>query len=227
MGTIRYCSQIKSLNHILAVSNHNIGQGIVVTGRYKSYSKDKDCCRDVPQTEGKTVVPWPRTPMWPCNFPEEPQPPNYDPYKIKSPDVVVPPLPPSNAKRTGFVFVTSGHHQDPTQGYPGYPQQQHHHQPPHMQTGIPHGDMEQDVEKEQEPKGFFTTLKELLGWKKKDTSGRDSMIAKRILKLQVETYGLRARLSRPTVQMLGNRVLLGVGSNRLRSFIRTIGSESR
>ncbi|XP_013139250.1 PREDICTED: apoptosis-inducing factor 1, mitochondrial isoform X1 [Papilio polytes] len=97
MGTIRYCSQIKNLNHILAASNHSIGQAIV-SARHKSYSKDKDCCRELTQGEGKTVVPWPRAPMWPCNFPEEPQPPNYDPYKIKSPDVVVPPLPPSNAK---------------------------------------------------------------------------------------------------------------------------------
>ncbi|XP_028168739.1 apoptosis-inducing factor 1, mitochondrial-like isoform X2 [Ostrinia furnacalis] len=60
------------------------------------------CCKDIAQTEGKRVEPWPKSdpppPAWRCECPTEPQPPNYDPYRIKVPDVVVPPLPPSNAK---------------------------------------------------------------------------------------------------------------------------------
>lgn len=74
----------------------------------RHYSKKDDnkvaaCCKDVSQTEGKKVEPWPKhdaqaLPPWRCECSREPQPPNYDPYRIKVPDVVVPPLPPSKVK---------------------------------------------------------------------------------------------------------------------------------
>ncbi|XP_047515412.1 apoptosis-inducing factor 1, mitochondrial-like isoform X2 [Pieris napi] len=86
----------------------NLNQGICSIGfnnfgTLRSYSKDKgQCCKDVAQTEGRRVEPWPKSdpppPNWQGCCPREPQPPNYDPYRIKVPDVVVPPLPASNAK---------------------------------------------------------------------------------------------------------------------------------
>ncbi|XP_048481332.1 apoptosis-inducing factor 1, mitochondrial-like [Plutella xylostella] len=67
-------------------------------------NKSDKCCKDVSQTEGKKVEVWPRPEgtlkgykMNRSSTPED-QPPNYDPYRIKMPNVVVPPLPPSNAK---------------------------------------------------------------------------------------------------------------------------------
>ncbi|XP_030023365.2 apoptosis-inducing factor 1, mitochondrial [Manduca sexta] len=79
-----------------------LGHGGISPG-CKSYSKDKgSCCKDVSQTEGKKIEPWPKAdpppPAWRAECPKDPQPPNYDPYRIKVPDVVVPPLPPSNVK---------------------------------------------------------------------------------------------------------------------------------
>ncbi|XP_050682782.1 apoptosis-inducing factor 1, mitochondrial-like [Leptidea sinapis] len=70
---------------------------------FRTYAKDKgQCCKEVAQAEGKRVEQWPKpqTPIhaWRCTCPQDPQPPNYDPYRIKVPDVAVPPLPPSNAK---------------------------------------------------------------------------------------------------------------------------------
>jgi hypothetical protein len=75
---------------------------ILVTGRRNYAKDDKECCKDIDQTEGKRIEPWPKDdpppPAWRYECPREPQPPNYDPYRIKVPDIVVPPLPPSNAK---------------------------------------------------------------------------------------------------------------------------------
>lgn len=48
------------------------------------------------------VEPWPKPDLSPQPWRPEcqlgPQPPNYDPYRIKVPETVVPPLPPSNVK---------------------------------------------------------------------------------------------------------------------------------
>ncbi|XP_038218740.1 apoptosis-inducing factor 1, mitochondrial-like [Zerene cesonia] len=93
----RCCYHMRSLNQgVLSLGYNSIGS-------FRNYSKDKGkCCSEVPQAEGKRVEPWPKSdpppPAWRCECPREPQPPNYDPYRIKVPDVVVPPLPPSNAK---------------------------------------------------------------------------------------------------------------------------------
>lgn len=70
--------------------------------RFASDNGNKDCSKDVPQTAGRRIEPWPKTePVttpWRSECSREPQPPNYDPYRIKVPDVVVPPLKPCNAK---------------------------------------------------------------------------------------------------------------------------------
>ncbi|CAK1588880.1 unnamed protein product [Parnassius mnemosyne] len=103
MGTLRYYSTLRNFNNILAVSNQNLGLVMTGAGHYKNYSKNKDtCCKDTFQAEGRSVENWPKgdstMQIWRCDGPQQPQPINYDPYKIRSPEVVVPPLPPSNAK---------------------------------------------------------------------------------------------------------------------------------
>ncbi|KOB78256.1 Threonine ammonia-lyase, biosynthetic [Operophtera brumata] len=71
-----------------------------ISGR--QYSDEGKCCKEIAQTAGKVVEPWPKCepppPAWRCECYRGPQPANYDPYRIKVPDVTVPPLPPSNAK---------------------------------------------------------------------------------------------------------------------------------
>ncbi|CAH2055602.1 unnamed protein product, partial [Iphiclides podalirius] len=134
-----------------------------------NYSKDKgSCCKEISQTEGRTVEPWPKTQMWPCNYPPEPQPPNYDPYKIRSPEVVVPPLAPSNAKWTGLVYTTSEE-----QGA----QHGHHHRPnPYDAQSGEKQPQEECPKEEEDSRGFFGTLKNIFGWGKKGGSERDAMI---------------------------------------------------
>ncbi|XP_072945364.1 apoptosis-inducing factor 1, mitochondrial-like [Epargyreus clarus] len=100
---LRRCNQFLHMNGVVSIGNSNIGHIVFGFGNARNYAKDKDCCPDTPQTEGKKIEPWPKTdppppPMWRCECPQDPQPPNYDPYRIKVPDVVVPPIPASNAK---------------------------------------------------------------------------------------------------------------------------------
>ncbi|KAL4703332.1 hypothetical protein ACJJTC_013098 [Scirpophaga incertulas] len=92
-GLITYRHQ--ALNRIVQSSTNN--------GR-RTYAKDdKDAgCKDIIQTKD-AIEPWPKTTAsssqpWRPECPSEPQPINYDPYKIKLPNVIVPPLPASNAK---------------------------------------------------------------------------------------------------------------------------------
>ncbi|XP_047538897.1 apoptosis-inducing factor 1, mitochondrial-like [Vanessa atalanta] len=96
----RCCNHIRRFNAV--VSNNSL-EVATYLGQTRNYNKDKgSCCKDVAQTEGKLVEQWPKSdpppPAWRNECPRDPQPPNYDPYRIKVPDVVVPPLPPSNAK---------------------------------------------------------------------------------------------------------------------------------
>ncbi|CAG9571999.1 unnamed protein product [Danaus chrysippus] len=97
--SFRYYNHIRQFNSgVLAFTNKsNIGNS-------RNYAKDKGGCKETPQHEGKRVESWPKPdpppPAWRCECPWEPQPPNYDPYRIKVPDIAVPPLPPSNAKET-------------------------------------------------------------------------------------------------------------------------------
>ncbi|CAH0663640.1 unnamed protein product [Spodoptera exigua] len=131
-----------------------------------NYSQDKKgCCKDVAQTTGKKVEPWPKTEPsstpWRAECPHEPQPPNYDPYRIKVPDVVVPPLPSSNVKRTGVVYTTTDQHgqrHDPASAY----HQQHQGLPD--QSGFQSGVDQRIIEDEEakEP-GFFDRLKGFFG----------------------------------------------------------------
>ncbi|XP_063832154.1 uncharacterized protein LOC135081364 [Ostrinia nubilalis] len=87
--------------HVMPGRKSHLVQAVTGYGRRGKHDKGS-CCKDIAQTEGKRVEPWPKSdpppPAWRCECPTEPQPPNYDPYRIKVPDVVVPPLPPSNAK---------------------------------------------------------------------------------------------------------------------------------
>ncbi|CAG5057879.1 unnamed protein product [Parnassius apollo] len=169
MRTLRYYSTIRNFNNILGLSNQNVGLVMTGAGHYKNYSKNKDtCCKDISQTEGRTVANWPKgdskMQTCRCNGPQQPQPPNYDPYKIRTPEVVVPPLPPSNAKWTGFVFVTPGQQQ-------GYPPNQRTSEQPNLE--------EQGSEKEEKPKGFLEMLKNMFGRRKKEKSDSDvSMIGR-------------------------------------------------
>ncbi|CAK1542452.1 unnamed protein product [Leptosia nina] len=131
------------------------------------------------QTEGKRVEPWPKNdpppPAWRCDCPGEPQPPNYDPYRIKVPDVVVPPLPPSNAKWNG-VYCTNQRQQQ------GQNVTEEHYQP-----GFPHHTQQQqqcpedmEAKQEEESGGFFGFLKNLFGRGKKGKGeGEMSMIGER------------------------------------------------
>ncbi|XP_063384580.1 apoptosis-inducing factor 1, mitochondrial-like [Cydia fagiglandana] len=70
--------------------------------RWYAKSNKTGCCTNVPQTAGRTVEPWPKNdpppPQWRCECPQDPMPYNNDPYRIKVPEVVVPPMPPGNAK---------------------------------------------------------------------------------------------------------------------------------
>ncbi|XP_026333696.1 uncharacterized protein LOC113240576 [Hyposmocoma kahamanoa] len=69
--------------------------------------KIPECCKDEEffkyQMRGKDrLEKWPKPEMphgnWHFDCPQTPQPTNYDPYRIKTPDILVPPLPKSNAK---------------------------------------------------------------------------------------------------------------------------------
>ncbi|KAJ0172493.1 hypothetical protein K1T71_011632 [Dendrolimus kikuchii] len=98
----RSCALVKNVTSLISFSNKTVEPLIIGFGR-RTYSKEKGtCCKDVVQTEGKKVESWPKpdppSPALRCECPKEPQPVNYDPYRIKVPDVAVPPLPPSNAK---------------------------------------------------------------------------------------------------------------------------------
>ncbi|XP_026751641.2 apoptosis-inducing factor 1, mitochondrial [Galleria mellonella] len=102
ISPLRCSGLLKRGNHGLFAINNSIGH-IVAGLNLKNYSKDKDFwCKNIAQTEGKRVEPWPKPdpppPSWRCECPREPQLPNYDPYRIKVPNVVVPPLPASNVK---------------------------------------------------------------------------------------------------------------------------------
>ncbi|XP_060806156.1 apoptosis-inducing factor 1, mitochondrial [Amyelois transitella] len=96
---------MKHNSGVLAINNGNLGH-IVSTISRRNYSKDsKDCCKVIDQKAGKKMTEWPKSEQadppptaWRPECPGYPQPTNYDPYKIKVPDIVVPPLPPSNAK---------------------------------------------------------------------------------------------------------------------------------
>lgn len=69
-------------------------------------SEKRGGCKDIEQVKDKRVSDWPRpephpTQSWQCGYPTDcptQQPPNYDPYKIKVPNVLVQPLPPNSAK---------------------------------------------------------------------------------------------------------------------------------
>ncbi|CAH4000378.1 unnamed protein product [Pieris brassicae] len=160
--TSRICSNpFRNLNQgICSIGFNNFGCS-------RSYSKDKgQCCKEVAQTEGRRVEPWPKSdpppPNWQGCCPKEPQPPNYDPYRIKVPDVVVPPLPASNAKWTGVMWTTQ---RDPQHGQnvteepyqTGFPQHTHHQQ--HEQNE----QQEMEAKEEEESTGFFGYLKNLFG----------------------------------------------------------------
>lgn len=93
----------RSYNYINSYCIINELFKLKLPGNSRKYNKDKGgCCKDISQTDGKRIEEWPKCdpppPAWTVNCPRDPQPPNYDPYRIKVPDVVVPPLPPSNAK---------------------------------------------------------------------------------------------------------------------------------
>ncbi|XP_075982271.1 apoptosis-inducing factor 1, mitochondrial-like [Anticarsia gemmatalis] len=100
----RCCSQVLHVTQGVLAVNSNLGRVVTGIANRLYYSKDKGgkCGENIPQTTGRKVEPWPKPdpspPVWRCECPHEPQPPNYDPYRIKVPEVVVPPLPPSNAK---------------------------------------------------------------------------------------------------------------------------------
>ncbi|KAJ8721102.1 hypothetical protein PYW08_006567 [Mythimna loreyi] len=105
LGPFRHCHHVKHLNHAaVALTNTSLGEVIsgLATRKYSDDKKGQGCCKDVVQTAGMKVEPWPKpddSPQpWRVQCPQEPQPPNYDPYRIKVPETVVPPLPPSNAK---------------------------------------------------------------------------------------------------------------------------------
>ncbi|CAG4987409.1 unnamed protein product [Colias eurytheme] len=165
----RYCSHMRSFNQgVLSLGCNSIGS-------YRNYSKDKGkCCPDVPQAEGKRVEPWPKSdpppPAWRCECPREPQPPNYDPYRIKVPDVVVPPLPPSNAKWTGVLWTHQPQHEDENKSE--HHQYQHGYQQGYQQQ---QGGEEELQEKQEESGGFFGFLKNLFGRGKKSGRGEGEM----------------------------------------------------
>ncbi|CAG9782445.1 unnamed protein product [Diatraea saccharalis] len=152
----------------LPINKNNVVQAVTGFGRRNYAKDDKDCCKDVAQTEGKRVESWPKDdpppPAWRCECPRDPQPPNYDPYRIKVPDIVVPPLPPSNAKWDGVALTSNPHGgQDHTQGPGSY--------------GFdPHSGMQQqEAAKQEEGKeeGFLGILKSLFG-KGRKTEGKGS-----------------------------------------------------
>ncbi|KAH9638480.1 hypothetical protein HF086_016805 [Spodoptera exigua] len=167
IGPLRYCSHIKHINYVpIVYQNPSIGNVLHGLVNRLNYSQDKKgCCKDVAQTTGKKVEPWPKTEPsstpWRAECPHEPQPPNYDPYRIKVPDVVVPPLPSSNVKRTGVVYTTTDQHgqrHDPASAY----HQQHQGLPD--QSGFQSGVDQRIIEDEEakEP-GFFDRLKGFFG----------------------------------------------------------------
>uniref|UniRef100_A0A2H1WXM5 SFRICE_006942 n=1 Tax=Spodoptera frugiperda TaxID=7108 RepID=A0A2H1WXM5_SPOFR len=182
ISPLRYCTHIKHMNYTPIVFNHpNVGYVFSGLVHRVNYSQDKKgCCKDIAQTTGKKVEPWPKTDPpttpWRAECSHDPQPPNYDPYKIKVPDVVVPPLPASNVKRTGVVYTTTDQHGP--QPDPGY-QHQHHQYP--AQSGYPGIDQQVIEEEETKDPGFFGRLKGFFGklkGKGKEGEG-DAMISGR------------------------------------------------
>uniref|UniRef100_A0A2A4J0H9 Uncharacterized protein n=1 Tax=Heliothis virescens TaxID=7102 RepID=A0A2A4J0H9_HELVI len=172
LGPFRYRAHIKHMNHAsLAFNSKCLGQVIsrLAAGRF-NYSQEKGggCCKDVAQSSGKKVEPWPKSDPppqpWRAECSQEPQPPNYDPYRIKVPDVVVPPLPPSNVKRTGVVYTIDQHDQNEEHGI-------HHHRQSGFQTGV---DSQVVEDEETENPGFLGRLKGFFGrLGRKDSSKED------------------------------------------------------
>ncbi|CAB3232786.1 unnamed protein product [Arctia plantaginis] len=110
----RFCGPTLHITQSVLTLNSNVSRVVTGIANRLYYSKNKGqktCCENVPQTSGRKVEVWPKPdpppPAWRCECPSEPQPPNNDPYRIKVPDVVVPPMPPSNAKWSGMVFMTT------------------------------------------------------------------------------------------------------------------------
>nr|XP_032522967.1 uncharacterized protein LOC116774364 isoform X2 [Danaus plexippus plexippus] len=173
--SFRYYNHIRQFNSgVLALTNKsNIGNS-------RNYAQDKGGCKETPQHEGKRVESWPKPdpppPAWRCECPWEPQPPNYDPYRIKVPDIAVPPLPPSNAKWTGLVLMTQAGQEG--QGY----QNQHHQHGQYNPYGQQYGQSgQEEAEREEESQGFFGYLKSLFGRGKKGKGeGEASMIGQKI-----------------------------------------------
>ncbi|CAH2088378.1 unnamed protein product [Euphydryas editha] len=174
---LRYCNHFRRFNAVIA----NNGLETTFLGNSRKYNKDKgDCCKDISQTEGKRIEEWPKCdpppPAWTANCPRDPQPPNYDPYRIKVPDVVVPPLPPSNAKWMGVVLTTNQPGgRDQTYQEPGFTQESE--QSPQSS--------EEQAEKEEEigSGGFFGYLRSLFGKDRGKTGkgeGEVSMIGQRL-----------------------------------------------
>ncbi|XP_073954351.1 apoptosis-inducing factor 1, mitochondrial-like [Choristoneura fumiferana] len=100
---IRCCCHARHLSpNVFDITNSNLKNFIAGFGTHKACcSKDKGCS-NVPQTENRNIEPWPKPdpppPSWRCECPRDPQPVNYDPYRIKVPEIVVPPLPGGEAK---------------------------------------------------------------------------------------------------------------------------------
>ncbi|CAH2264647.1 jg6252 [Pararge aegeria aegeria] len=164
-GTFRYCSHIRCINPVVAITGNGLVEAASALAYLRNYCKDKgSCCKDIAQTHGKRVEPWPKCdlppPAWRHECPYEPQPPNYDPYRIKVPDVVCPPLPPSKAKWTAVLWTS----QTGNQGNP--PQQQGYGPYPNYGQQNPPGTEEQ-VEEEPPSAGFFGFLKGLFRGKAK------------------------------------------------------------
>ncbi|KAI8442437.1 hypothetical protein MSG28_005950 [Choristoneura fumiferana] len=177
---IRCCCHARHLSpNVFDITNSNLKNFIAGFGTHKACcSKDKGCS-NVPQTENRNIEPWPKPdpppPSWRCECPRDPQPVNYDPYRIKVPEIVVPPLPGGEAKWTGVVFTTTGPGQQ-TGEEPGVLGQKQSAAP----QGMPPAAKEDDTQQE----GFFTMLKNLLN-KAKKGRGRTPMSTVDALKVQI------------------------------------------
>ncbi|KAJ8728509.1 hypothetical protein PYW07_006205 [Mythimna separata] len=186
LGPFRHCQHVKHLNHAaVALTNANIGEVITVlaTRNYSDDKKGQGCCKDVVQTAGMKVEPWPKpddSPQpWRAQCPQEPQPANYDPYRIKIPEPVVPPLPPSNVKRIGVLYVSAEDQNQQNQqnwqsGHTGY-----HQHPGYQQS-------QQECEQEEIKPGFFGRIKGFfnkLKGKGKEGEGDAMMTGSRTLDL--------------------------------------------
>ncbi|KAJ2945271.1 hypothetical protein O0L34_g9349 [Tuta absoluta] len=77
-----------------------------ISRQSRFYSKKGD---EEDQTKGREVDQWPKPvqeshTLWKADCPTGPPPPNLDPYRIKVPEVVVPPLPQPCAKWHGILM---------------------------------------------------------------------------------------------------------------------------